>query len=383
MTSVLPAVFRSTCGRRWLLVVGYLSVTYATLPYIPAWRDAFTDAVGLERVGQGVGVLLTVAGAGWLVSVIIRRRERRVSVYIGFVVIAGAYGYAFSQVSIIIEKIHFIQYGLLGGLIYWALRATTRDSALYAHGVLLVTLSGLLDELIQAAIPDRVGDLRDVYMNAVAGGLVLAFIAAVVRPPLTWRRPTVAGGRMLAVEVSALIILSAVFASRVSGFGYRITDPQIGTFYSTYTRSELLDRDRQYLAQPERAAFWVRFTETVSTAAPDDPYFDEGYVHRFRRDTYFFKRQNSFVAYKEHLVLTTFYRAYLQQAGGFTEWTDDATRRCLAEAGRRGREPYDSPVRAHLITRFSERTMWIVVVCIVGGVVFCGVRASRRRVRGQ
>lgn len=71
------------------------------------------------------------------------------------------------------EKIHFIQYGVLAGLLVAALGE--RPSWLRVPAVLLLTaLAGLGDEAIQRYLPGRVFDWHDVRINAAAGALVVA-----------------------------------------------------------------------------------------------------------------------------------------------------------------------------------------------------------------
>jgi hypothetical protein len=71
------------------------------------------------------------------------------------------------------EKIHFIEYGVLAGLLHAALG--NRPLWLRAPAaILLAALAGLGDEVIQRYLPNRVFDWRDVQINAVAGALVVA-----------------------------------------------------------------------------------------------------------------------------------------------------------------------------------------------------------------
>lgn len=73
------------------------------------------------------------------------------------------------QISIPIERIHLLEYGILGLL-------TTRDlgrKAKTARGIILagifVTIIGCFDESFQAILPYRVFDLRDIGFNSLGG----------------------------------------------------------------------------------------------------------------------------------------------------------------------------------------------------------------------
>ena len=66
-----------------------------------------------------------------------------------------------------VERIHFIEYAVLGLLISRAVNLRT------LHGIIatccLIILIGVVDEIIQWFLPNRVGDMRDVIMNSVGG----------------------------------------------------------------------------------------------------------------------------------------------------------------------------------------------------------------------
>jgi hypothetical protein len=86
------------------------------------------------------------------------------------------------------EALHFIQYGLVGGLFFAALVERRRHldasswlarPALPAVLAFLLTLAaGWTDEIIQYFLPNRYYDLRDVAFNAAAGALAIAGTAA-------------------------------------------------------------------------------------------------------------------------------------------------------------------------------------------------------------
>jgi len=66
-----------------------------------------------------------------------------------------------------VERIHFIEYAVLGLLISRAVDVRTLNGIIYTG--CLITLIGAVDEIIQWFLPNRVGDMRDVFMNSVGG----------------------------------------------------------------------------------------------------------------------------------------------------------------------------------------------------------------------
>ena len=65
------------------------------------------------------------------------------------------------------ERVHFIQYGLLGLLVSRAYIISS-FKMLLASCLFLMTV-GLVDEIIQWYLPNRYGDIRDVMMNSLGG----------------------------------------------------------------------------------------------------------------------------------------------------------------------------------------------------------------------
>jgi VanZ family protein len=88
------------------------------------------------------------------------------------------------------ERVHFLEYGLVGGLVYSALRERRRNrleaaeplgpATRFAGPVAIVVngLAGWSDEGIQALLPQRVYELHDVAMNVLAGTLAISAMAA-------------------------------------------------------------------------------------------------------------------------------------------------------------------------------------------------------------
>ena len=65
------------------------------------------------------------------------------------------------------ERVHFLQYGLLGLLVSRAYKISSFKVFL-ASGLFIMSV-GLVDEIIQWYLPNRYGDIRDVVMNSLGG----------------------------------------------------------------------------------------------------------------------------------------------------------------------------------------------------------------------
>jgi VanZ family protein len=69
------------------------------------------------------------------------------------------------------EKLHFLEYGAVGVLAFFAMPPRWVTPKRFAAAVLFTLAAG--DEGIQALLPNRHYDLRDVGFNALAGALAL------------------------------------------------------------------------------------------------------------------------------------------------------------------------------------------------------------------
>ena len=118
-----------------LLVVGTLAVSWVKRR--PGWSE--------------IGVVLGVALAYWMVGWRIDSWE---------------------------ERTHLVEYGIVAALIHMALLERVRNGRRVpmpaALTVAVTALLGTLDEVIQAMLPNRVFDVRDIGFNALAGFMVIA-----------------------------------------------------------------------------------------------------------------------------------------------------------------------------------------------------------------
>ncbi|MDH3402163.1 MAG: VanZ family protein [Acidobacteriota bacterium] len=161
--------------RLWLLALALLVAIYSTL-YVARPITEYLRERNLLRLSVGiVFALLGVAVISW-------GRRRRFGRRSWSVLALGtaALVWAASRVSPVEVKLHFVEYGLVGGVLYLALCARgTRWAAPWA--VLLTAGAGWLDEGIQYLLPNRYYDIEDVVVNAVAGALAVVTLVLLGR----------------------------------------------------------------------------------------------------------------------------------------------------------------------------------------------------------
>jgi hypothetical protein len=121
-------------------------------------------AVAFAATAAAILVLLARRGAG--------RREWTALALVGVVYAASAL-----SLSIVQERVHLIEYGAVAWLFLAALEAGERPARVAAAAAFALTAAGgLVDELIQGALPNRHYDTRDVVVNAFAGALAIGAV---------------------------------------------------------------------------------------------------------------------------------------------------------------------------------------------------------------
>lgn len=167
--------------RRWAAVAAWILLIYTTLPVAPrVWRVLVQASGGAAR---HLGVAGLVVSGAWVLAVSAPlRRERSPGRIIGLLVVACAYAAVLTLMPLTAgERTHLLSYGVLAVLAYRALaihRTTVRSAS---AAVAVVAAAGLGDELIQAVLPNRVFEWKDVVLNALSGALAAGVIVLLAR----------------------------------------------------------------------------------------------------------------------------------------------------------------------------------------------------------
>jgi hypothetical protein len=140
----------------WLLIALYIAVIYLTLPLMRPVLNYLYSSVGKGTLG--------IASASIVLLSVKRGLPRALLIGI-LLVIAALFIYGMDRPE---ERIHFLEYGVLG---FMVLKGMKEHRHMIVLSFVFVALVGAVDELIQWLLPNRVGDLRDIAMNA-AGGML-------------------------------------------------------------------------------------------------------------------------------------------------------------------------------------------------------------------
>jgi len=161
------------------VLAGYVAIIYTSLPSGP-WIGIhlMRTRAGAWLLGPGLGIVATVGVLALLV--LLRRRRAAAWAYAAIVVAGVGYAVALSALRANrLERTHLVEYGVAAWLAWRALAASAPGEPwTYAAAAVLASAIGYCDELLQAIVPGRYYDLRDVAMNAAGALLGTLVIAA-------------------------------------------------------------------------------------------------------------------------------------------------------------------------------------------------------------
>ena len=158
------------------LAVSYVMLLLGSTPFVPPfWFFLESHFPWYQILPQLLAALLVVV----LLCYLPKKSMHRVG---GFSLFVGLLFYSMSRLQRPVERIHFIEYGALSFFLFRRFRHGIRSpwchgaSALGAFGI------GIVDELFQGFLPNRVYDPRDIWINLWAGGLGMIISAYVLTP---------------------------------------------------------------------------------------------------------------------------------------------------------------------------------------------------------
>lgn len=360
----------------WSLTIIWFGVILATLQYAREWSDEIAKKYSEGFIPSiAAGILIAI-----LVYSIIRliRTKAQFFEYAVFAIIIAIYSYYFMTINIPIEKVHFLEYGLLAIFIILAIRVDRGDAGGYLIAGLLVTLAGCIDEYIQGLLPNRVGQLSDIYLNIIAGVLSLCWYRICIKPDET------RGGVRSALAVSLplmgiIIVVIGIFNSQISEFGYLIRDEEIGDFYTRMSPEKLGKEfpEKEFFVNETAPKLYVEDYSTMLKIVKNKIH-GEVLVHIFRRDRHV-RDKDYITSYRENQILEKFFGDYIK--GTKHQWDALKMRKAYELSLEKLNEHYISPVSDHLIVQFSEKAQWTLIMVL--NVIFIAASVLLTRKRGS
>lgn len=182
MRSQPSTLFASSRERNlWLLAAAVVVAIYSTLGLATTLAEQLTDRNLLDNI-SAVGFLV-LFGAVFIVGLQGRLPSAfTVAVTIG---VLAVYALVFLRMASPIERSHLFEYSLLAILIHEALSERSRAGREVQRpgvsAVVLASVIGVIDELLQLIIPSRVFDPIDIGFNVFA-----AFMGVAVSGAVAW-----------------------------------------------------------------------------------------------------------------------------------------------------------------------------------------------------
>jgi hypothetical protein len=369
-----------------VLACAVAAAVILSAPYVSEvrrWIRAQFPGSFVLVVGGAIALVIGTA----LLATLIRIRERRLLRYgalAAAVLLGVGYSLAFADGRPdvdVVERFHFIEFGLITLLFYRAWRPVD-DASILVLPFLAGLAVGTIEEWFQWFIPVRVGDMRDIFLNSVAIVCGLLFSVAVDPPAritLTLRPGSL---RRIGTLAAAVVVLIAGFF-HVVRLGHEIRDDEAGTFRSRYTAPRLAE------LSAARAAQWRETPPplAIPRLSREDQYLTEGIEHVMERN----KRWDAGDAaggWHENRILEKYYAPVLvtpsYHAKTGSRWPDE--QRHNAELAARlsaeetlGRASYVSGSNPATIYTWPRGTYWMAVG--LAAMLLAGVTAvaDRRR----
>ena len=326
--------------------------------YVRSWmRSQFPGQ--FVRIVGGASAAIGVAFLGAALARIRSRRGARYGALVIAIVCAVWYSLAaatgVAEVDVV-QRFHFVEYGLIAFLFYRAWRPL-EDPAIVVLPFIAGLIVGTADEWLQWFIPNRVGEMADIFLNGVAIACGLVFSLGVLPPASfswTWHRGSV---RQLG-HVAAAFVLSFAAFFHVVHLGYDIHDDEIGTFKSRYSSAML-----EVMVTSKAEEWRVKpFPVVLRRVSREDQYMTEGVTHVQKRNE-LLTANDAAGAWSENRILEKYFTpvldtpSYISRTGH--RWS--AEQRGAVQAGVPALSAtYESAANPYPIYGWPRLPFWLV-----------------------
>lgn len=363
---------------RFVVAITVSAVLVMSAPfigYVRSWiRTQFPGE--FVRIVGGAMTLLAIAA---VFTASRRIRERRALRY-GAIAAAIAMAVAYSMAEATgnadvdaVQRFHFLEYGLITYLFYRAWRPLD-DPAILVLPVLAGLLVGTADEWLQWFIPNRVGEMADVFLNGVALACGLVFSLGADPPPTFTARLQPGSWRRIG-RLGAAVVLGLALFFHIVHLGFDVQDDEIGRFKSRYSRSTL-----ETLAVQKREEWRTRPLPLVlQRVSREDQYLTEGVTHVQKRNEHLAGNDLA-AAWQENRILEKYYSpvldtpSYVSRSGH--RWSPEQRADVAIRAGTAG-AGYVSSANPYPIYAWRPGWLWAGTLGLAAAVWFvCRARRA-------
>ena len=149
---------------------------YSTLYVARTISNALRDAGYLRAAVATAFTLAAISAVVFIFRTPALRNPRAIFATLGIALVYATIVFPMSSPE---EKLHFLEYGAVGVLAFFAMNPKWIAWKRFIAAVLFTLAAGWLDEGIQALLPNRHYDLRDVGFNVLAGAMALTSFAVI------------------------------------------------------------------------------------------------------------------------------------------------------------------------------------------------------------
>lgn len=377
-------------------------ILFATIPFARTIQEPITQALGRSAFGY---IVITVIVLVVFAAVFQLRHQwylRKANVL--WIVACGAVlvAYTIRLWRNPVEAIHFIQYGVMAGLFFYAFSWRHHNKLIYIAVVLATAIVGVVDEAIQWLTPKRVWGLSDITVNTLAAiviaiGIAKGFQPTAVNSPMDRASLSLVVRLMMAL-LFLLILSFANTPAAIQGysqkfpvlsfleqgshvmveFGYAYRDDETGLFRSRFSPQEIRAQDRRRAvdaaAKLDAAPDFADYLEFIQRYSPfSDPFLHEMRVHLNRRDHYLWllrqehrgsgaeRRQYLTNAWFENRIVEKYFSETLAKSSfllpaATVEWLGEQVDTDVY---------HESTVSKHLITRFNRTQLLLLLTLML------------------
>ena len=228
---------------------------------------------------------------------------------------------------------------------------------------------------MQWFVPVRTGDLFDVGLNSWAAVVGVLAGTALYPPQVSTGPGGAAAGRRLLLTWSACTLVLAAVVLHNAHLGYRIVDPEVGTFQSFFTAERLQELDRR------RTVEWAARRPGPLRALEKEDYFRTEAGWHVRARNKFRAAGEAESAWREDRILRAYYSAFLEIRRPDGEYLHRIPEQEAAELDARfgtasGADFHSRADNGRIWIAPSKTQLWLLVGTISGLLAFL---ASRRR----
>jgi len=145
-----------------IFIAAFIIISASFMRQLMNFAKIYTGEKGFISL---IGLILLTGGISCLIWTL--KTKPSLIRTLGIITILAVGLFLAWQIKIVVERIHILEYGVLGWFVSRDLRSKKFRGIILA--CLFTTIVGIIDEGFQAVLPYRFFDLRDILFNSLGG----------------------------------------------------------------------------------------------------------------------------------------------------------------------------------------------------------------------